>query len=71
VCARHDAPLAAAALQFPFGHPSVVSIIPGPVATEEVRLNLGWMRRTVPSDLWAELKREGLIRQDVPVPASP
>lgn len=69
VCARHDVPLAAAALQFPFGHPNVVSIIPGPVATEEVRKNLGWMRKPIPGELWVELKRGGLIRQDAPVPA--
>ena len=61
-------PLAAAALQFPFGHRSVVSVIPGPVAAEEVRLNLAWMRRDIPDTLWAELTAEGLIRSDAPTP---
>lgn len=70
VCRRHDVPLAAAALQFPFGHPSVVSIIPGPIAADEVRQNLGYMRKPIPGQLWEELKREGLIRQDAPVPAA-
>jgi D-threo-aldose 1-dehydrogenase len=70
VCARHDVPQAAAALQFPFGHPSIVSIIPGPVTTEEVRLNLAWMRRPIASGRWADLKRDGLIRQDAPVPGA-
>lgn len=69
VCARYDVPLPAAALQFPFGHPSVVAVIPGPIAPEEMRQNLGYMRTRVPSDLWAELKTKGLIRQDAPVPA--
>ena len=68
VCARHDVPLGAAALQFPFGHPSIVSVIPGPIATEEVRKNLAWMRMAIPDALWAELKAEGLIRQDTPTP---
>jgi D-threo-aldose 1-dehydrogenase len=68
VCQRHDVPLAAAALQFPFGHPSVVSIIPGPIAADEVRQNLGYMRTVIPGQLWEELKREGLIRQDAPTP---
>ena len=68
VCRRHDVPLAAAALQFPFGHRSVVSVIPGPVAAEEVRLNLAWMRRDIPDALWAELTAEGLIRSDAPTP---
>ena len=71
VCQRHDVPLAAAALQFPLGHASVVSVIPGPVATEEVRQNLAWMRRDIPDALWAELKAEGLIRAEAPVPRLP
>lgn len=68
VCARYDVPLGAAALQFPFGHPGVVSIIPGPNAPEQVRTNLAWMRHPIPSALWAELKRDGLIRSEAPTP---
>jgi D-threo-aldose 1-dehydrogenase len=71
VCSRRDTPLAAAALQFPFGHRSVVSVIPGPVTTEEVRKNLAWIRSEIPVALWDDLKREGLIRQDAPTPSSP
>jgi D-threo-aldose 1-dehydrogenase len=70
ICARHNVPLGAAALQFPFGHPSVVSVIPGPVTTEEVRLNLGYMRAEIPNALWDELKAEKLIRADAPTPRS-
>ncbi len=65
---RHDVPLPAAALQFPFGHASVVAVIPGPIAAEEVRLNLAWMRRDIPDALWVELSAEGLIRRDAPTP---
>ena len=68
VCQRHDVPLAAAALQFPFGHPSVVSVIPGPVTVKEVRVNLACMRREIPEALWAELRAERLIRSDAPTP---
>ena len=68
VCRRHDVPLPAAALQFPFGHPSVVSVIPGPVAAEEVRGNLAWMRRDIPNALWSDLRAEGLIHPDAPTP---
>jgi D-threo-aldose 1-dehydrogenase len=68
VCVRHDVPLAAVALQFPFGHRSVASVIPGPVATEEVRKNLAWMRHDIPDELWTELKSEALIRADAPTP---
>jgi D-threo-aldose 1-dehydrogenase len=68
VCARHDVPLQAAALQFPLGHPSVAAIIPGAVSAEEVRQNLAYFRTDIPSDCWAELKTEGLLREDAPVP---
>ncbi len=68
VCARHGVPLGAAALQFPFGHPSVVSVIPGPIATDEVRTNFAWMRVAIPDALWEELKAEKLIRADAPTP---
>jgi D-threo-aldose 1-dehydrogenase len=68
VCRRHGVPLAAAALQFPFGHPCVASAIPGAFDPEQVRQNLEHMRRPIPTDLWAELKRERLIREDAPVP---
>jgi D-threo-aldose 1-dehydrogenase len=68
VCNSHDVPPAAAALQFPLGHPSVVSVIPGSVEAEEVRKNLASMRRDIPDALWDELKAEGLIRRDAPTP---
>src|SRR5690606_30536466 len=61
VCARHGVPLGAAALQFPFGHPSVRMLIPGPTSPAQVRSNLAWMRMPIPADLWAELKSEELL----------
>ncbi len=70
VCRRYDTPLAAAALQFPLGHPAVASIIPGPITPEEALQNLAWMQLDIPPALWAALKTEGLIRQDAPTPAA-
>lgn len=69
VCARHDVPLAAAAIQFPLGHPVVAAIVPGAVRAEEVMSNIGLMTAKIPTDLWAELKQEGLLRPDAPIPA--
>ena len=68
VCARHDVPLQAAALQFTLGHPSVAAIIPGSVSSEEVSQNLAFFRTEIPAACWAELKTEGLLREDAPVP---
>jgi D-threo-aldose 1-dehydrogenase len=69
VCARHGVPLAAAALQFPLGHPIVASVIPGAVSRSQVAMNLDAFRHTIPPDLWAELRHEKLIRVDAPAPA--
>lgn len=69
VCERYGVPLAAAALQFPLGHPSVASVIPGALAPEHVRRNVDHFRHPVPPEVWTELKAAGLLREDAPVPA--
>lgn len=69
VCTRHNVSLGAAALQFPFGHPAVAAVIPGPESPEHVQSNRSLMREPIPSDLWAELKGEGLLRPDAPTPS--
>ncbi|MDB5474011.1 MAG: hypothetical protein JWP99_1314 [Devosia sp.] len=69
VCTRHGVSLPAAALQFPLAHPAVVSIIPGGARPEEVTSNLVYAREQIPPALWADLKTEGLITSDAPVPA--
>ncbi len=68
VCKRHAVPLAAAAIQFPLGHPSVASIVPGAVSPTEVERNIALMTAPIPADLWAELKTEGLLAAAAPVP---
>jgi D-threo-aldose 1-dehydrogenase len=67
-CARHGVALAAAALQFPLGHPAVASVIPGALTGAQARENTAAFAAPVPSALWDELRRDGLFRPDVPVP---
>ena len=69
VCDRHAVPLPAAALQFPLAHPAVAAIIPGPRTSAEFTDNLELMQRKIPAALWAELRHEGLMHKDAPVPA--
>jgi D-threo-aldose 1-dehydrogenase len=69
VCARHGVPIAAAALQFPLGHPAVSAVIPGARTAAHVRRNTETFSLPIPADLWSELKHEGLLRQDAPVPS--
>ena len=69
VCARHQIDLAAAALQFPFGQPTVVSVIPGMRTADQVRENVARMKVEIPSNLWRDLRCEGLLPADTAVPA--
>lgn len=69
VCGRHQVPLPAAALQFPFGHPAIASVIPGSNSAEQFRQINAWMRVDIPNEFWAELKSEGLIAAGAPTPA--
>ncbi len=68
VCERHGVPLKAAALQFPLGHERVASIIPGARSAAEIEENVRIFTTPIPADLWAELKHEGLLREDAPTP---
>ncbi|WP_343036033.1 aldo/keto reductase [Hongsoonwoonella zoysiae] len=68
VCERHGVRMLDAAFQFPLHHPAVVSIIPGGQGVEEMRSNLSASKADIPPALWADLKSEGLLRQDAPTP---
>jgi D-threo-aldose 1-dehydrogenase len=67
-CRRHGAALADAALQFPLGHPTVVSVIAGAQTPDEVARNVASLAEAAPPALWAELKATGLLRADAPTP---
>jgi D-threo-aldose 1-dehydrogenase len=69
VCAAHATPLAAAALQFPLAHPRVVSVIPGLSSPAQVRQALAWAAHPIPDTLWDDLRGEGLLHPDAPLPA--
>ncbi|WP_309084607.1 aldo/keto reductase [Chelativorans sp.] len=69
VCGEYDVPLAAAALQFPLGHPAVASVVAGAVSAVEVERNRVLMHHPVPLDFWLDLKSRGLLHPDAPTPA--
>jgi len=68
VCAAHDVPLPAAALQFVVAHPAVPAFIAGTRTVAQLRQNLAWFSHPIPPDFWAELKATGLLRPDAPTP---
>ena len=69
LCAAHGVPLPAAALQFVVAHPAIPSFIAGTRTVEQLDQNLAWFEHPIPADFWSELKSEGLLRQDAPVPS--
>lgn len=69
ICARHETPLPAAALQFCRAHPAVASVIPGAQSPSQVRELAKWAKLSIPGDLWERLKDEDLISRSAPVPS--
>lgn len=64
VTRRHGVPLRAAALHYPLRHPAVASVLVGARSADEARDAAEQFGRTVPDDLWAELRAEGLLTED-------
>jgi D-threo-aldose 1-dehydrogenase len=56
VCARHDVPLAAAALQFPVRHAAVASVVVGARSAAEIEEDVRLFGLPLPDALWAELE---------------
>jgi len=68
ICADHGVPLPAAALQFVVAHPAIPSFVAGTRTVQQLNQNLAWFSHDIPVDFWAELKHNGLLREDAPVP---
>jgi len=71
ICEQHASSLPAAALAFPLGHPAIVSICVGAHSPEQAERNAALCQAHLPSGLWTQLKAEGLLRPDAPVPGPP
>lgn len=69
VCAAHGVTLPQAAMAFPLTHPAVAGVVVGMRSAEEVRQNVPAFRAGVPSQLWNDLRSQGLLDERVPVPA--
>ncbi|WP_326585097.1 aldo/keto reductase [Streptomyces sp. NBC_00481] len=65
---RHGVSLRAAALRFPLGHPAVASVLTGARSPDEVRDTVEQSRHPVPDALWDELRAEGMLAPETPVP---
>ena len=68
VCDRHGISQKAVAIQFPLGHPAVQTVLTGCRAVEELNENVEAFQAPIPDEVWRELKSEGLLVPEAPVP---
>jgi D-threo-aldose 1-dehydrogenase len=68
VCDRHGVPIAAAALQFPLGHPAVKTVLVGARSVAEIEQDVALFKTEIPRAFWADLRYTGLLSADVPTP---
>jgi D-threo-aldose 1-dehydrogenase len=68
VCERHGVSMAAAAVQFPLAHSAVSTVLLGARSSGELHEDLSLAGAPLPAQLWVELRDEGLLAVDAPVP---
>lgn len=69
VCEEFGVEMPAAAVQFPYGHPAVKSVIVGMSKLKAVRQNMDWHKAKIPPALWTALKDAGLLATNAPTPS--
>ncbi|WP_250474389.1 aldo/keto reductase [Caballeronia sp. GAFFF1] len=68
VCRDFGVALSAAALQFPYAHKVVATVLMGARTPDEVRQNAASFATPIPPALWDALRAEGLLHANAPVP---
>jgi D-threo-aldose 1-dehydrogenase len=61
VCAAHNVPMPAAALQFPLLNPLVATVLPGLRSPAELDAALDWFAAPIPDGFWSDLRSAGLL----------
>ncbi|MFD7962300.1 aldo/keto reductase [Streptomyces zaomyceticus] len=70
VAARHGVDIKAAALQFSLAHPATVAAIPGATKPSRIAEDVAALGETVPGAFWDDLRAEGLVARNAPVPTA-
>ncbi len=68
LAARHDVPIKAAALQFSLAHPASAAVIPGASKPDRIAEDHAALRAHIPAAFWNELRAEGLVAANAPLP---
>jgi D-threo-aldose 1-dehydrogenase len=70
ICDQHGVALPSAALQFPYAHPVVASVLTGARNESEVRQNVGAFTEAIPGAFWDALRAAGLLHPGAPTPGA-
>jgi D-threo-aldose 1-dehydrogenase len=65
---RHRVPIKAAGLQFCLAHPAAAAVIPGASRPERIAEDSAALTATIPGDFWRELRAQGLVAANAPLP---
>ena len=68
VAQRHDVPIKAAALQFSLAHPASAAVIPGASRPERIAEDHAALKAVIPADFWREMRKQGLVASNAPLP---
>lgn len=68
ICDDFSIPLAAAALQFPLAHPSIISVVVGLNSVSQVESTIANYKTIIPKEFWQTLKDNDLILENSPIP---
>jgi len=68
IAQRHNVSIKAAALQFALANPAVAAVIPGASRPERIAEDLAAVSAFIPADFWHELRAQGLVAADAPLP---
>jgi D-threo-aldose 1-dehydrogenase len=64
----HQVPIKAAALQFSLAHPASAAVIPGASRPERITEDHAALMAAIPDDFWREMREQGLVAADAPLP---
>lgn len=68
LCEKFEIPIKAAALQFSLAHPASAAVIPGASKPQRITEDHLALKTIVPGDFWDELRKEGLVSPEAPLP---
>lgn len=69
VCAAHQVPLRAAALQFPLAHPAIEIVMLGARDVAQWQDGLAMLQHAIPGAFWQAMRSAGLLPLEAPLPS--